>query len=129
MTELQEDKRSLEDELTNIKESRDKTRNWEDPSYVLPYNQPLEILIYNTFFRSPANMKIKALQNQTEKLEEDAFKLEMQRDEYKLKSESLEKQLSEKVEKVNAYSEEILRTKDELDILRNNQHKLVCNSK
>lgn len=74
-------------------------------------------------------MKIKALQSQTEKLEEDAFKLEMQRDEYKIKSETLEKQLSEKVEKVNAISEETLRMKDELDILRNNQHKLVSVTK
>ncbi|CAD5112522.1 DgyrCDS1734 [Dimorphilus gyrociliatus] len=106
VTELQEDKRSLEDELSSVKDRFNKTPNWEDPS-------------------SPANMKIRTLQNQVEKLEEDAFKFEMQRDEFKTKSETLEKQLSEKVEKLNILTDETLRMKDELDILRNNQHKMA----
>lgn len=72
--------------------------------------------------------KLQHLQHQVDKLKEENFTLETSRDEYRIKYEQMERDvllLNERNEQLQSLAEESQMLKDEMDVLRHSQEKVI----
>lgn len=75
-----------------------------------------------------STQKLQHLQHQIDKLKEENFTLETSRDEYKIKYEQMERDvllLNERNEQLQSLAEESQMLKDEMDVLRHSQEKVI----
>ncbi|XP_068726977.1 protein Hook homolog isoform X1 [Montipora capricornis] len=72
--------------------------------------------------------KLQQLQHQVEILKEENFSLETSRDEYKIKCDQVDRDvllLNERIEQLQSLAEESQMLKDEMDVLRHSQEKVI----
>lgn len=72
--------------------------------------------------------KLQQCQHQMEQLKEENFTLETTRDEYRIKYEQMEREvllLNERIEQLQSLAEESQMLKDEMDVLRHSQEKVI----
>uniref|UniRef100_A0A8D0F494 Protein Hook homolog 3 n=1 Tax=Strix occidentalis caurina TaxID=311401 RepID=A0A8D0F494_STROC len=77
---------------------------------------------------SPAGRRHLQLQTQLEHLQEETFRLEAAKDDYRIRSEELEKEIAElrqQTEELSTLAEEAQSLKDEIDVLRHSSDKVA----
>ncbi|XP_068675749.1 protein Hook homolog 3-like isoform X2 [Montipora foliosa] len=75
-----------------------------------------------------STQKLQQLQHQVEILKEENFSLETSRDEYKIKCDQVDRDvllLNERIEQLQSLAEESQMLKDEMDVLRHSQEKVI----
>ncbi|KAK2569947.1 Protein Hook-like protein [Acropora cervicornis] len=75
-----------------------------------------------------SNQKLQQLHHQVERLKEDNFTIETSRDEYKIKCDQMDREvlhLNERIEQLQSLAEESQMLKDEMDVLRHSQEKVI----
>uniref|UniRef100_A0A8C9AUX8 Protein Hook homolog 3 n=1 Tax=Prolemur simus TaxID=1328070 RepID=A0A8C9AUX8_PROSS len=105
---LQEEKSSLLAENQILMERLNQSDSIEDPN-------------------SPAGRRHLQLQTQLEQLQEETFRLEAAKDDYRIRCEELEKEISElrqQNEELTSLAEEAQALKDEIDVLRHSSDKV-----
>ncbi|XP_069781986.1 protein Hook homolog 3 isoform X1 [Narcine bancroftii] len=108
VTALQEEKGSLLVENQTLMERLNQSDSIEDPN-------------------SPAGRRHLQLQTQLEQLQEETFRLEAAKDDYRIRCEELEKELLElrqQNEELTSLAEEAQSLKDEMDVLRHSSDKV-----
>ncbi|KAM9586885.1 protein Hook homolog 3 isoform X2 [Buteo buteo] len=106
---LQEEKSSLLAENQILMERLNQSDSIEDPN-------------------SPAGRRHLQLQTQLEQLQEETFRLEAAKDDYRIRCEELEKEIAElrqQTEELTTLAEEAQSLKDEIDILRHSSDKVA----
>ncbi|XP_015135984.1 protein Hook homolog 3 isoform X4 [Gallus gallus] len=106
---LQEEKSSLLAENQILMERLNQSDSIEDPN-------------------SPAGRRHLQLQTQLEQLQEETFRLEAAKDDYRIRCEELEKEIAElrqQTEELTALAEEAQSLKDEIDVLRHSSDKVA----
>ncbi|XP_037980026.1 protein Hook homolog 3 isoform X5 [Motacilla alba alba] len=106
---LQEEKSSLLAENQILMERLNQSDSIEDPN-------------------SPAGRRHLQLQTQLEQLQEETFRLEAAKDDYRIRCEELEKEISElrqQTEELTTLAEEAQSLKDEIDVLRHSSDKVA----
>jgi len=105
---LHEEKSSIQIENDQLQEKLQQSENFEDPS-------------------SPMSIRHTQMLVQIESLQEETYRLEASRDDYKLRLEVVDNELSEsqrKVEQLSALAEETRLLKDEIDYLQSTSAKV-----
>ncbi|XP_074612019.1 protein Hook homolog 3-like [Acropora palmata] len=75
-----------------------------------------------------SNQKLQQLHHQVEILKEENFTIETSRDEYKIKCDQMDREvlhLNERIEQLQSLAEESQMLKDEMDVLRHSQEKVI----
>lgn len=75
-----------------------------------------------------SNQKLQQLHHQVERLKEENFTIETSRDEYKIKCDQMDREvlhLNERIEQLQSLAEESQMLKDEMDVLRHSQEKVI----
>ncbi|XP_067172497.1 protein Hook homolog 3 isoform X2 [Apteryx mantelli] len=106
---LQEEKSSLLAENQVLMERLNQSDSIEDPN-------------------SPAGRRHLQLQTQLEQLQEETFRLEAAKDDYRIRCEELEKEIAElrqQTEELTTLAEEAQSLKDEIDVLRHSSDKVA----
>nr|XP_021390475.1 protein Hook homolog 3 isoform X5 [Lonchura striata domestica] len=106
---LQEEKSSLLAENQILMERLNQSDSIEDPN-------------------SPAGRRHLQLQTQLEQLQEETFRLEAAKDDYRIRCEELEKEIAElrqQTEELTTLAEEAQSLKDEIDVLRHSSDKVA----
>ncbi|XP_032846561.2 protein Hook homolog 3 isoform X4 [Tyto alba] len=106
---LQEEKSSLLAENQILMERLNQSDSLEDPN-------------------SPAGRRHLQLQTQLEQLQEETFRLEAAKDDYRIRCEELEKEIAElrqQTEELTTLAEEAQSLKDEIDVLRHSSDKVA----
>ncbi|NXD11642.1 HOOK3 protein, partial [Nothocercus nigrocapillus] len=106
---LQEEKSSLLAENQILMERLNQSDSIEDPN-------------------SPAGRRHLQLQTQLEQLQEETFRLEAAKDDYRIRCEELEKEITElrqQTEELTSLAEEAQSLKDEIDVLRHSSDKVA----
>lgn len=116
---LLEEKSHLQAEIDRLSERLNQAESLEDPSALKDWP--------NFLLSTPAGRRYQLLQRQAEQLQEDFYRSETAREEFRIKFEELEREvfdLQQKNEKLTSLTEEARNLKDEVDVLRHNSEKV-----